>query len=143
MPEESEPEAKGLQIMEAHAEPVEQVPETVPENPEPPSRDAEPETHPAEPHGPPADDQADTTEQLLRQILDQLRAAQRSSMFNEFSVMRFIAGIVQMVVFLCLLITVWLLMSPNREDSSVLIALGFAVVLQIMSLTFFVMQDRK
>jgi len=143
IPEEPEPEAEAPQIVEADPEGVEKATEPTPENPEPHTHDTEPETRPAEPHWPVAKDQADTTEELLRQILDQLRAAQRSSMFNEFSVMRFIAGIVQMVVFLCLLITIWLLMSPNRDQNSVLIALGFAAVLQIMSLTFFIMQDRK
>jgi len=85
----------------------------------------------------------ETTEQLLSKILDQLKSAQRSEMFDEFSTWRFMAGAVQGLVLLCMLITVWLLMSPKRHDTSVLIGLGFATVLQLMSLTFFVMQDRK
>jgi len=85
----------------------------------------------------------ETTEQLLSRILDQLKSAQRSDMFEEFSTWRFMAGAVQGLVVLCMLITIWLLMSPKRHDTSVLIGLGFAIVLQLMSLTFFVMQDRK
>jgi len=86
---------------------------------------------------------AGKSEQLLRSILEQLKGMRRESMFGEFSMMRLIAGVVQVVVLLCLLISVWFLMSPNRQDNLVLIALGFAMVLQLMSLTFYMMQGRK
>jgi len=68
---------------------------------------------------------------------------QRAEMFGEFSVMRLMAGIVQIVVLFCLLITVWFLMSPDRQDNSVFIALGFAIVFQLMTLTFYIMQGKK
>jgi len=84
-----------------------------------------------------------TTEELLGRILEQLRKMQRANMFGEFSMMRLIAGIVQIIVLCCLLISIWFLMAPNRHDNSVLIALGFAMVLQLMSLTFYIMQGRK
>jgi hypothetical protein len=53
------------------------------------------------------------------------------------------AGVVQIIVLFCLLMTIWLLMRPARQDNSALISLGFAMVLQMMSLTFYIMQDRK
>ena len=80
---------------------------------------------------------------MLKGILSQLKSSQRADMFGEFSTMRMIAGILQIIVPFCLLISVWLLMSPTRKDSSVLIALGFAAVLQMMALTFYIMQGRK
>ncbi len=83
------------------------------------------------------------TEQLLREILEQLKKNQRQEMFGEFSMMRLMAGIVQTVVLFCLVIAVWLLMSPTRQVESVLISLGFAVVFQIMALTFFRMHSQK
>ena len=83
------------------------------------------------------------TEQLLDSILRELKSMQRADMFGEFSIMRLIAGIVQVIVFFCLLITVWFLMTPTRQDNLVLIALGFAMVLQVMALTFYIMQGRK
>jgi D,D-heptose 1,7-bisphosphate phosphatase len=83
------------------------------------------------------------TEQLLVDILGQLRNMQRSEMFNEFSVMRLIAGIVQILVLFCLLTTIWFLMSPESRSNSVFISLGFAVVFQLMSLTFYMMHSRK
>jgi D-glycero-D-manno-heptose 1,7-bisphosphate phosphatase len=83
------------------------------------------------------------TEKLLERVLEQLKNMQRTDMFTEFSVMRLIAGIVQIIVLFCLLVTIWLLMSPARQDSAVLIALGFAILFQVMALTFYIMQSRK
>jgi len=90
---------------------------------------------------PPA--QPTTQEQLLTEILEQLRRNQRAQMFAEFSVTRLIAGIVQVIVLFCLLISIWLLMSPARQSDALMIALGFALVFQVMALTFFIMQGQK
>lgn len=98
-----------------------------------------------ETESPPPDEKihTETTERLLTNIFDQLKSMQRSNMFERFSMFRYIAGVLQGAVVLCMLITISLLMSPNRQDNSVLIALGFAAVLQLMSLTFFMMQGPK
>ncbi|MHC4186996.1 MAG: D-glycero-alpha-D-manno-heptose-1,7-bisphosphate 7-phosphatase [Planctomycetota bacterium] len=82
-------------------------------------------------------------EELLRRILEQLKGRQRQEMFGEFSIMRFLAGMVQIIVLFCLLLCVWLLMSPTRQDNVIFISLGFAMVLQMMSLTFYIIQGRK
>jgi len=96
----------------------------------------QPLTTPAEQNAP-----AEETEQLLRGILEQLRRMHRADMFREFSIMRLMAGVVQVIVLLCLLISIWFLMRPT--GNSVFIALGFAMVFQVMSLTFYIMQGRK
>ncbi len=83
------------------------------------------------------------TEQLLSSILQQLKTMQRANMFGEFSIMRLMAGIMQIIVLFCLLITIWFLMSPSRNDNLVFFALGFAMLFQLMSLTFYIMQGRK
>jgi D-glycero-D-manno-heptose 1,7-bisphosphate phosphatase len=85
----------------------------------------------------------DRIEQLLEEILGQLRRNNRADLFSEFSIMRLLAGIVQIIVLFCLLISIWFLLSPDREDAFVFITLGFAMVLQVMSLTFYIMQERK
>jgi D,D-heptose 1,7-bisphosphate phosphatase len=85
----------------------------------------------------------DRMEELLNSILMQLKSMQRDDMFSEFSVMRLMAGMVQVVVLFCLLITLWFLMSPARSDNSVFMALGFATVFQLMALTFYLMQGKK
>ena len=83
------------------------------------------------------------TKELLDNILSQLKNMQRAEMFGEFSMMRLMAGIVQVIVLFCLLIAIWFLTSPVERGNSVLIALEFAMVLQMMSLTLYVMQRRK
>lgn len=84
-----------------------------------------------------------TTEQLLVDILEQLRRNQRSELFQEFSIMRLMAGIIQVTVLFCLLISIWFLMSPTRQSDAVLISIGFAAVLQVMALTFYIMQRQE
>ncbi|MHC4463113.1 MAG: D-glycero-alpha-D-manno-heptose-1,7-bisphosphate 7-phosphatase [Planctomycetota bacterium] len=99
-------------------------------------------TEPA-PAPPEQDAAGKRTEQLLSGILEQLKSMQRANMFGEFSIMRLMAGIMQIIVLFCLLITIWFLMSPNRQDNLVLFALGFAMLFQLMSLTFYIMQGRR
>ncbi len=84
----------------------------------------------------------DKTMQLLNNILEQLKGMQRADMFGEFSFMRLIAGTLQIIVPFCLLITIVLLMRRTNPDM-ILISLGFAMVLQMMALTFYIMQGRK
>jgi D,D-heptose 1,7-bisphosphate phosphatase len=91
----------------------------------------------------PRDDHVLATEELLTGILDELRRMRRSGMFSEFSIMRLVAGVVQIAVLFCLLVTVWLLMDPDRKPTSVFVALGFAILLQLMALTFYIMRDRR
>jgi len=76
-----------------------------------------------------------SSQQLLQSILDQLKSMQRDTMFDDFSLLRFVAGVAQIGVFVCLLIAVWFLLSPERPFNSIITTLGFAVVLQVMCLT--------
>jgi D-glycero-D-manno-heptose 1,7-bisphosphate phosphatase len=133
-----EPEAAPA---EAKAEPIE--PPTKPEELD--IKSAEPQTQPPAPQMKQHEQDAfsDKTEELLGSILVQLKSMQRDEMFGEFSIMRLLAGVVQILVLLCLLVTVWFLMSPDRQDNLVFISLGFAVVLQLMTLTFYIMQGKK
>ncbi|MBC8471034.1 MAG: HAD-IIIA family hydrolase [Planctomycetes bacterium] len=162
--EQVEPvEQETEQVYEA-AEPVEQVAEQIPEAVEPVSQATELTPEVVEPffsdeeqklEQTPEETQAEPTkqleqeiagegtEQLLKSINTQLKNMQRTDMFGEFSIMRLIAGIIQIIVLFCLLISIWFLISPNRQDNSVFTALGFAMVLQLMSLTFYIMHGRK
>jgi D-glycero-D-manno-heptose 1,7-bisphosphate phosphatase len=99
---------------------------------------AKPETNPAKQNTP-----DNNTEQLLNRILEQLKSMRRDNMFGEFSLTKLIASIVQIIVLLCLLISIWFLISPARRDNAVLITLAFAMVLQVMALTFYIMHGRK
>ncbi len=84
------------------------------------------------------------TEQLLAGILEQLRGMRKSEMFvAEFSLLRLIAGVVQVFVPFCLLMALWFLMGTTRHDNNVFVALGFAITLQTMAMTFYVMHGRR
>ncbi|MHC4075550.1 MAG: D-glycero-alpha-D-manno-heptose-1,7-bisphosphate 7-phosphatase [Planctomycetota bacterium] len=83
------------------------------------------------------------TEQLLEKILEQLKRNQRDYLFEEFSLMRLLAGVIQGLVLFCLLISICFLMSPGKNNNSIFIAIAFAAVLQIMALTFYTMQTKK
>jgi hypothetical protein len=83
------------------------------------------------------------TEQLLAAILEQLRRMQKTEMFGEFSLLRVLAGILQVFVPFCLLLALWLLMRTERQDNHVFLALGFALVLQLMALTFYIMHGHR
>ena len=102
-----------------------------------------------EPQQPPAassvEPTTDKTEELLTAILEQLKNTRRSGMFgeSEFSILRFMAGVIQMAVPFCLLISIWFLMGPDKKTDQILISLGFAAVLQIMALTLYTMQGPK
>jgi D-glycero-D-manno-heptose 1,7-bisphosphate phosphatase len=104
----------------------------------PPQQEAE-----SEQAGPRQADEQQTREQLLRSILDQLKLMQRNNMFGEFSISRLIAGIAQGLVFLCLLVSVWFLMDPAKQWNPLLISIGFAILLQLMALTFYMMRGPK
>jgi len=85
---------------------------------------------------------AASPEQLLQGILDQLKSMQRDEMFDEFSLFRFVAGVAQVGVFVCLLVSVWFLVSPEKLYNPIFTALGSAIVLQVMCLTL-TLQSRK
>ena len=115
-----------------------EVQQTIPEFKEQESQQMESPKQQSKPDIP-----ADKTQELLSSILGQLKSMQRTEMFGEFSIMRLLAGIVQIIVLFCLLVTVWFLMSPDRQDNLVFIALGFAIIFQLMTLTFYIMQGKK
>jgi len=84
-----------------------------------------------------------TTQQLLAGILDQLKLMRRTTMFGEFYISRFIAGVLQGLVFLCLLISIGFIVIPGTSLNAILISLGFAILLQLMALTFYIMHGLK
>jgi len=144
---QAEPVSQTTEQVAQEAEPVSQAAEQVAQETEPVSQTEQdkPQSEPVELQTRPPEQgiAGDRTELLLNNILRQLKRMQRDDMFGEFSIMRLMAGIIQIAVLVCLLIAIWFLMSQDKQDSSIIIALGFAMVLQLMSLTFYIMQGRK
>jgi D-glycero-D-manno-heptose 1,7-bisphosphate phosphatase len=84
------------------------------------------------------------TEAMLREIIVLLKGIQRHGMFSEFSATKLLAGVLQVVAGFCLLMSLGLFLRESKAQASpALITLGFAAVLQLMALTFYLMRDRK
>jgi D,D-heptose 1,7-bisphosphate phosphatase len=84
------------------------------------------------------------TEALLEEILRQLRASRRESLFDEFSFWKFLSGVLQVVVIFCLLMSLYFLLGqtpPNMD--AVHLSVQYAMVVQLMVVAFFLMRDRK
>ncbi|MCE5341122.1 MAG: D-glycero-beta-D-manno-heptose 1,7-bisphosphate 7-phosphatase [Planctomycetaceae bacterium] len=80
------------------------------------------------------------TEYLLEEIKLLLKSKNRVEQYSEFSAFKLLAGILQAAVIFCLVVAIWYKLSPTGKDGAVFTAIGFAIVLQLMSLTLFIMQ---
>ncbi len=83
------------------------------------------------------------THKLLEEMLRHIKEIKREGMFEEFSLAKVIAGIVQALVMLCLFLSLLFLMDPAKGEGSVHTMIGYAVVLQLMVIAFYIMRDRK
>lgn len=83
------------------------------------------------------------TEQLLEDIKLLLQSRNRTEQFSEFSAMKLMAGVLQALVLFCLVVAIWYNLSPTGKETAVYTALGFAIVLQLMSLTLFIMHKDR
>ncbi len=101
--------------------------------------------HPSNPEGTPKEPihAGNRTEELLEDILRQLRASRRETLFDDFSFLKVISGLLQILVVFCLLVSLWFLMDQTRHQSGVFLAIQYALVLQLMVVSFYLMRDRK
>jgi D-glycero-D-manno-heptose 1,7-bisphosphate phosphatase len=83
------------------------------------------------------------THRLLEEMLKHLKSQSRTDMFEDFSIMKFFAGAIQIGVPFCLLLSFWYLMDPQRPTEAVHTTIGYAIVLQLMAIAFYIMRDRK
>ena len=83
------------------------------------------------------------TEHLLEEIKLLLKSHQRNEQFSEFSAMKLIAGVLQVLVLFCLVVAVWYKLSPTGKDNAVLTAIGFAITFQLITLTLYIMHKDK
>ncbi len=83
------------------------------------------------------------TEHLLEEIKFLLKSHQRTEQFTEFSAMKLLAGVLQVLVLFCLVVAVWYKLSPVGKDNAAFTAIGFAIILQLIALTLYVMHKDK
>ncbi|MHC5059797.1 MAG: D-glycero-alpha-D-manno-heptose-1,7-bisphosphate 7-phosphatase [Planctomycetota bacterium] len=86
---------------------------------------------------------ASRTHKLLEEMLRHIKEMKREGMFEEFSLAKVIAGIVQALVMLCLFLSLLFLTDPAKGEGSVHTMIGYAIVLQLMVIAFYIMRDRK
>lgn len=84
---------------------------------------------------------SEKTHSLLEEMVRHLKNMQRSEMFEDFKTTKMLAGIVQGLVVVCLLMSFWFLMDDTRPADSVHTMIGYAIVLQLMVFAFYVMRD--
>ena len=83
------------------------------------------------------------TRTVLEEVMRYLRKMDRMNMYDEFSLMKVLTGVIQVVIVFLLLLSIWFLMDPTREAATVHTVLGYAGVLQLMVIAFHLMRDRK
>jgi D-glycero-D-manno-heptose 1,7-bisphosphate phosphatase len=83
------------------------------------------------------------TEELLEEAVKHLKGIHQQGLFEEFSAMKLIAGVLQMIVLFCTLMAGWLWLSSTEPGEGVFVALGFGILFQLMALTLYVMQGRN
>jgi len=83
------------------------------------------------------------TNRLLEEMLRHIKEMQREAMFEEFSMAKVIAGIIQAVVLLCLFLSLVFLTDHTRSASSVHTMIGYAIALQLMVIALYMIRGRK
>ena len=91
----------------------------------------------------PKTDSNDKIETLLQDVVNKLNRIDRSEMFEESSLWNVTAVAIQILVFACLLISIWFLIDQTRTFESVLTAIGYAVTLQLIVISICFVKRRK
>lgn len=80
---------------------------------------------------------------LLKKIAESLGKHKHADVYEDFSLLKVFAGIVQIAVIACLMISVWFVLDQTREVSSVHTMIGYAIVFQLMAIAFYIMNWRN
>jgi len=86
---------------------------------------------------------SEKTHQLLEEMVRHLKNIHRADMFEEFSIAKLIAGALQVLACSCLALSLVLLLLSNTPVSTIHTTIGYAIVLQLMAIAFYIMRDRK
>ena len=83
------------------------------------------------------------THTVMEEVLRHLKKTERMNMYDEFSMMKMLTGVIQVVIVFLLLLSLWFLIDHERDAATVHTVLGYAGVLQLMVIAFHLMRDRK
>jgi D,D-heptose 1,7-bisphosphate phosphatase len=82
------------------------------------------------------------TEKLLHELISHLRSVHRVGQYENFTLSKVLAGVAQVLAAACLVVSLWFCIDSTRGGESILIMLGYAAVLQLMAIAFYIMRDR-
>jgi D-glycero-D-manno-heptose 1,7-bisphosphate phosphatase len=83
------------------------------------------------------------TEELLEEVIKELKASSREALFMDFSLLKLLAQALLVIVIGFTLAAVFFLLRSSNNSGAAIISLNFAILFQLMSLTFFFMHGRK
>ena len=83
------------------------------------------------------------TNAMLEDVVKYLKRVDRENMFEDYSVVKIAALVVQFLVLVCLAMSLWFLMDSASGQEPVQTSLGYAAVLQLMAIAFYMMHGRK
>jgi D,D-heptose 1,7-bisphosphate phosphatase len=77
----------------------------------------------------------------LDKIYNEIKKQGRYETFSEFSTIRLLAGLVQILAVFCVVLALWFLINPASGIGKAGISLLFSTVFQVMALTFYIMRN--
>ena len=89
------------------------------------------------------DSDSPDTRVVMQEVMRYLKKIDRMNMYDEFSLMKMLTGVIQVVIVFLLLLSLWFLIDHERDATTVHTVLGYAGVLQLMVIAFHLMRDRK
>ncbi len=78
------------------------------------------------------------TEELLEEAVKHLKGIHQQGLFEEFSALKLVAGVLQMLVVFCAVMAGWMWIGSTALNQGVFVALGFGILLQLMALTLYI-----
>jgi D,D-heptose 1,7-bisphosphate phosphatase len=82
------------------------------------------------------------TETLLHELLSHLKSTHRVGQYEDFTLTKVAAAAAQVLAIACLIVSLWHFIDPTRSESWTLMMLGYAAVLQLMAIAFYMMRER-
>lgn len=72
------------------------------------------------------------THQMLEELLHRMRNKDREGLYREFSVFKLLSLMIQVIAIFCLIVSVFFWLNPKVMHESVLIMIGYAIILQLI-----------
>jgi D,D-heptose 1,7-bisphosphate phosphatase len=104
--------------------------------PEPVKNQAAPTPGTQEPH------LSSKTEMLLQELLSHLKSTHRVGQFEDFTLSKVAAGATQLMAIVCLVVSLLPLIDSTHGENWTFMMLGYATVLQLMAIAFYMMRER-